>query len=261
MELLKYPRTKHIQGSRLQVQDEDLDTVAFTEIAGRHLVIEEKMDGANSAISFDENANLLLQSRGHYLSGGAREKHFHLFKQWAATHSQSLLKILGKRFICYGEWLYAKHTIFYDQLPHYFLEFDIFDRENKIFLDTKTRQSLLQGSVVSSVSVLFSGCQKSLKEMSRLLGDSSFISKNHKDLLSQQAKKLGISEELARKESDPTGLMEGLYIKVEEDGVVKERYKFIRKSFLTQVLESESHWLERPILPNLLADGVDIYAG
>ena len=43
----------------------------------------------------------------------------------------------------YGEWLYAKHSIYYDKLPHYFLEFDIFDREQKIFLDTETRHNLL----------------------------------------------------------------------------------------------------------------------
>ena len=37
------------------------------------------------------------------------------------------------------------------------------------------------------------------------------------------------------------------------------RYKYVRPSFLTAVLESGSHWLERPILPNGLADGVDLY--
>ena len=46
--------------------------------------------------------------------------------------------------------------------------------------------------------------------------------------------------------------MEGLYLKVEEEGIVKERYKFIRPDFLTAVIESESHWLARPIIPNEL---------
>ena len=55
--------------------------------------------------------------------------------------------------------------------------------------------------------------------------------------------------------------MEGLYIKVEEDGVVKGRYKYVRTSFLTSVIQSESHWLARPIVPNQLADGVDIFVG
>ena len=68
--IIKYPRTPHIEGSRLQPGDEDLSQVPFSAIAGKHLVVEEKIDGANSAISFDPQGNLLLQSRGHYLTGG-----------------------------------------------------------------------------------------------------------------------------------------------------------------------------------------------
>ncbi len=36
------------------------------------MVPKEKADGANAAVSFDENGTLLLQSRGHYLNGGPR---------------------------------------------------------------------------------------------------------------------------------------------------------------------------------------------
>ena len=42
-ELRKYPRTPHLEGSRLQPGDEDLSQIRFKEIAGRHLVIEEKL--------------------------------------------------------------------------------------------------------------------------------------------------------------------------------------------------------------------------
>src|SRR5690242_12497250 len=77
--ILKYPRTHHIEGSGIQKGDESLDVVSFDSLVGRHLVIEEKMDGANCAVSFSEDGRLLLQSRGHYLTGGEREKQFHLF--------------------------------------------------------------------------------------------------------------------------------------------------------------------------------------
>lgn len=69
--MIKYPRTRHIEGSRLQPGDEDLDAVAFSELRERPLVVEEKVDGANAAVSFGEDGRLLLQSRGHYLRGGA----------------------------------------------------------------------------------------------------------------------------------------------------------------------------------------------
>ena len=46
--------------------------------------------------------------------------------------------------------------------------------------------------------------------------------------------------------------MEGLYIKVEENGQVVDRLKFVRPSFLQTILESQTHWLDRPIVPNQL---------
>ena len=132
--ILKYPRTPHLEGSRLQAGDEDLSQVPFSHLKGKYLVIEEKVDGANTAISFDTDGTLLLQSRGHYLTGGYRERHYNLFKQWANVHKEEFYKVLGSRYIMYGEWLYAKHTVYYDELPHYFMEFDVYDRVEKIFL-------------------------------------------------------------------------------------------------------------------------------
>ena len=85
-QIFKYPRTKHLEGSRLQKGDEDLSQVPFKDIFGKYIVIEEKVDGANAAISFSDSGELLLQSRGHYLTGGYRERHFNLFKQWASIH-------------------------------------------------------------------------------------------------------------------------------------------------------------------------------
>ena len=136
-QIYKYPRTQHIEGSKLQVGDEDLSQVKLSDIKGKHLVIEEKMDGANSAMSFSEESKLQIQSRGHYLTGGPREKHFDLLKTWANMHYLELLEALGDRYVMYGEWLYAKHTVFYTDLPNYFMEFDILDVKTGEFLDTK----------------------------------------------------------------------------------------------------------------------------
>ncbi len=66
--MYKYPRTPHIEGSRLQPGDEDLDSVPFSAIASQYVAVEEKVDGANAAISFSPDGQMLLQSRGHYLT-------------------------------------------------------------------------------------------------------------------------------------------------------------------------------------------------
>lgn len=252
-ELIKYPRTPHIEGSRLQPGDEDLSQIPFKTIQGKMIVVEEKVDGANTAVSFSPDGELLLQSRGHYLCGGYREKHYNLFKQWANIHKDSLYRVLGSRYIMYGEWLYAKHTVYYDALPHYFLEFDIFDRDTGKYLDTASRRKLLHGLPVCSVPVLKQGSFQSRDELMKLLDRSNYISDRHLDNLREESEKLGLNVERQLRETDSSQLMEGLYIKVEENGEVVDRMKFVRASFLQTVDMSETHWLERPIIPNKLA--------
>lgn len=256
----KYPRTRHIQGSRLQPGDEDLEAIPFSRIAGRHVVVEEKVDGANVGIRFAPAGQLLLQSRGHSLAGGPREKHFTLFKQWATTLQGALADRLGGRYVLYGEWLHAKHTVFYDRLPHYLMEFDVLDTADGAFLDTPRRAALLAGLSLPAVRVLFSGRLRRLEDLTDLIGPSHFIAAGHLDRLRADAERLGLDIDRVVRETDPSMLMEGLYIKVEEDGVVKERYKFVRADFLAAIARADGHWLERPILPNRLAAGVNLFA-
>lgn len=260
LEIIKYPRTHHIEGSRVQPGDEDLESVPFSKIAGRYLVVEEKVDGSNCGISFTPKGKLLLQSRGHYLAGGAREKHFALFKTWAHTYVNELREALKDRFIMYGEWLYAKHTLFYNHLPHYFMEFDIYDKVKEEFLSTESRRVILERlPFITLVPVLFEGKMKSLQELKSLMGPSHFIKGNHLNDLRKRCLELSLDKDRVIRETDPSNQMEGLYIKVEEDGMVKERYKFVRAQFLDAVSDSKTHWLDRPIVPNELQPGTDLF--
>jgi hypothetical protein len=258
--LYKYPRTPHLEGSRLQPGDEDLAAIPFAALRGRWLVVEEKMDGANAAISFSATGELRLQSRGHYLTGGARERHFNLFKQWATVHAPRLWPVLGGRYLLYGEWLYARHTLFYNWLPHYFLEFDVLDKETGEFLSTPRRQALLRGLPITPVRVLHAGPLDRLDKLTALCSHSAFIRPGHLAQLQELCLAAGLDPARALAETDPETQMEGLYLKVEEEGVVTARYKYVRASFLTAVLQSGSHWLSRPIIANQLAAGVDIFA-
>jgi RNA ligase len=260
MELLKYPRTPHIQGSRCQLGDEDLDNIPFTEIANRYVVVEEKVDGANAALSFAANGQLRLQSRGHFLVGSNRERQFDLFKQWASTHQAVFWEVLGARYILYGEWMYAKHTVFYDALPHYFLEYDLFDREHQVFLSTAARQRLLQGLPLVSVPVLFAGEMSHYKQLTGLLERSHFIQPGHMDRLRAACGNLGLNEELAIAQTNDSELMEGLYIKVETTELSIARYKYVRADFLNQILDSGTHWLNRPIIPNQLQPDINLFS-
>lgn len=255
--IIKYPRTPHIQGSRLQPGDEDLRQRPFSDIEGRHVVLEEKIDGANTAVSFTSDGELRLQSRGHFLTGGYRERHYNLLKQWGAVHKDRLYAVLDHRYVMYGEWMYAKHTIYYDLLPHYFMEFDVLDRETGKFLDTPSRHELLSPMPVCSVPVLSSGTFKNMEEILSFLGDSLYISEDHVDHLREDAERLGLDADRVCRETDRSRTMEGIYIKVEENGEVVDRMKYVRASFLQTVEESQSHWLDRPIMPNRITKAIN----
>lgn len=258
--IFKYPRTQHIEGSGLQPGDEGLGVMPFRALAGLHLVVEEKMDGANCALSFDATGDLLLQSRGHYLAGGPRERQFALLKAWARRYAGELWNVLGDRYVVYGEWLYAKHTIYYTDLPHYFLEFDVLDTATGAFLSTERRRDLLRRApFVAPVLVLREGALASLDELRALIGPSHFIAGDSTAKLRAACMERGLDPERGQRETDTTGLMEGLYVKWEEDGIVRGRYKFVRAGFLQTVIDSGSHWLDRPLLPNGLRAGVELF--
>lgn len=258
MTLLKYPRTRHIAGSRLQKGDlnDDHPIAALTHLS---LTIEEKIDGANCAISFTDG-NLMLQSRGHYLTGGHRERHFDLLKTWANVHLTRLQATLGERYVMYGEWMYAKHTVFYDRLPHYFLEFDVFDRQSEVFLSTSARRDLLTGLPIMPVPVVHQGTIGRAEDITRLIRPSLYKSADWRDALDQAAVASGSRADFVAKQTEDSDLAEGLYIKVEPAGTVTERYKYVRHDFLQAIAASEGHWQDRPILRNQLAPGVDIFA-
>jgi RNA ligase len=222
-------------------------------------VVEEKLDGANAGISFDANGQMRLQSRGHYLTGGEREKHFNLFKQWAYSHAAAFWEALGDRYVLYGEWLYAKHTVFYNALPHYFLEYDVLDLHTQQFLNTQVRRVLLAALPIVSAPILFEGVLSSHKQLVGFLKTSHYIQSGHLKQMRQICEQRGIDGVRSVQQTDPSSLMEGLYIKVEEAGVVQARYKYVRASFLTTILQSETHWLNRLIIPNQLRSGIDLF--
>jgi hypothetical protein len=259
--LLKYPRTAHLEGSRLQAGDTDDGQTPLSALQGQHVVIEEKLDGANAAVSFTSGGELLLQSRGHYLAGGASERQFNLFKHWAAAHEPTLLERLEDRYGMYGEWCFAKHSCWYDRLPAFFLEFDLYDRQAQCFLSTPARHALLDGSPVLSVPVLYEGeMPHQAKALRSLVWPSLARSAGWKVAFEQAVMQEGQPLELVRQQTDLSDLAEGLYLKTESQGEVTGRYKWVRPDFVQTILDSGSHHSRRPVLPNQLAPGVDLYA-
>ncbi|MES0881678.1 RNA ligase family protein [Roseibium sp. SCP14] len=259
MELIKYQRTRHLEGSRLQAGDLS-DDQPLSELAGQSLVVEEKIDGANCAVSFDENGTLLLQSRGHFLNGGHRERHFSLLKTWSSVHADRFREVLGTRYVMYGEWLYAKHTVFYDWLPHFFLEFDLYDKETNSFLSTTRRRDVLCGLPIMPVPVIGEGELKSVKQAEKLVRPSLYKSPEWREVLLEATAESGSRLDMVERQTEDSDLAEGLYLKHEDETSVLGRFKFVRAGFIQAITAADGHWQSRPILSNRLAEGIDIFA-
>jgi hypothetical protein len=258
--ILKYPRTAHLSGSALQTGDEP-DRVSMTELRGAgDFVFEEKVDGANSGISFSpEDGRLVLQSRGHSLDGGPREQQFNVLKQWARAFETDFRDVLGREYVLYGEWMAAKHSQFYDSLTHMFLSYDVYQRSTGRWLSTSARACLLDGLPIVAVHVVHAGWISD-RELPKLVKPSAYKSPTWRDSLRVAAEAAGENYAKVLKETDDTDLAEGVYLKIENGAETTGRYKFIRPGFLQAVLDSGSHWAARPIIKNSLAPGVDMFA-
>src|ERR1044071_8812596 len=175
-DFIKYPRTPHLFGSKGTDDDKHLgrdESEAF--IADPSLIVEEKIDGTNVGIHFTVSGRMVLQCRGHEITEGMHPQD-DLFKQWTSVKRPALEAMLGGQFILYGEWLYAKHSVHYRKLPHYFFEFDIYDKDAEQFLDLEKRLAMSEGSGLFTVPVLHLG-RSNLDQLRSLIGPSAFGSR------------------------------------------------------------------------------------
>jgi hypothetical protein len=251
----RYPRTRHLEGSALQPGDEDLTQVPFSAIEGRYVYVEEKVDGSQSGVRFDGAGEPLVRSRGHFVDGkGLHDRQFALLRKWLAQPEvrDPLLARIEDRYEVFGEWMLAAHSLFYDSLPAYLLEFDIRDLRDGTFLGTPERRALLRGTPVRHVHVLWRGRARSMEHLVSMVGRSRYKSPRWREALAESARRAGQDPVRVMANVENTDLAEGVYVKVEEGGRVVDRLKYVRHGFLQTVFDSDGHWMKRPVVPNLL---------
>jgi ATP-dependent RNA circularization protein (DNA/RNA ligase family) len=121
--------------------------------AGR-IVIEEKVDGANTGIIRIKD-HYRLQKRGSLVDTSEHEQ-FNRFKSWASDNYDKIMQIPIDTII-YGEFMYAQHNIFYDQLPDWFLVFEIWDIKKQRYWDYFSRNEFCVKTGFSEVPFINSG--------------------------------------------------------------------------------------------------------
>lgn len=148
-----FGRTHHLPW---RANGSDDDSVAREEYAGMifhgELTVEEKIDGACVGIRHTGDEPI-LRNREHILRKGyikdtPSKMQFRPLWGWYYDHRESFEKLnalLGIEASVYGEWLYAKHTLYYDRLPSLFVAHSIWDPADGSFVPQGRARDALTG--------------------------------------------------------------------------------------------------------------------
>jgi len=225
----KYPSTPHlvwlnhvkIRSDKVMSKDE-VDSFLKGEV-----VVEEKIDGANLGLSLDGQGRMCFQNRGEVLAGKLSGQ-WAALRGWFSNLETPFRKHLPHDHILFGEWCYAKHSIFYDRLPDWFVGFDVFDSQNMRFWSTERRNKLFHSIGITSIPIVARG-RFSLADLERITAGASCFSSHER--------------------------MEGIYLRKESSEWLQFRCKVVGPAFQQSI---EEHWTKGPLGRNLRTGYSDV---
>lgn len=140
---------------RIKENDDEFcqaNTGAF--MVGDHIVIQEKVDGSNASIVYDQDTNKLVAfSRKKELN---YDNTLNGFWNWVQTLDVGLFSQYPD-YVFFGEWL-TPHTIKYSQDAYKkFYFYDVYDRLNKVYLLQDKVKSLADEFGFIYVNTLYDG--------------------------------------------------------------------------------------------------------
>ena len=209
----KFPSTPHLKKyDNIDIRSNKiLSSDKLTAFLKNEIVVEEKVDGSNLGISFDSDGDIKIQNRGSYLTL-SKMKQWNNLDMWIDKNINYFFEVLLDRYILFGEWCYAQHTIKYNNLPDWFIGFDIYDKQQNIFLSTKLRNDMLNRMNIHIIPCIDKGMYNLYKLEKLLLHTQSYFSDE---------------------------LVEGLYLRHEDDDKLINRVKLVNPTFIQSI---DLHW-------------------
>lgn len=217
-DFFRFPHTPHIDwlGEGMPRDDKVLDEAEIASLLAQPLRVEEKLDGANLGISIRDNGELRAQNRGQYLLEPFAGQ-FSRLNSWLAQHRYALTDHLSSDVIVFGEWCAARHSLDYDNLPDWFVVFDVYDRSAQKFWSCARRNALAETLGLAVVPTLYEGTA-TVDELKNLLSSAS----------SQYRE----------------GTPEGIVMRQDSAQWCEARAKLVRADFAQSI---EEHWRSRAI--------------
>ena len=203
----KYPRTLHLPQSQSVTSDDKMHRT-LRQFEGIDVVITEKMDGENTTINSEGT---------HARSPDGR---FHPSRAWMKQFASSIsYKLSPHERIC-GEYLFARHSIPYENLQSYFYGFAwIVDDHIQSWKDTVNRFDDLG---IISVPVLYEGAY-----FEKLIGDT--------------IEKMDVSRQ------------EGFVIRAASSFSLSDFSSYVGKFVRSNHVQTDTHWMYSEIIQNKLS--------
>jgi ATP-dependent RNA circularization protein (DNA/RNA ligase family) len=227
VDFFRFPHTPHLVwlGDKAPRDDKVLAPAGVDELLARQVVVEEKLDGANLGLSIGPDDRLRAQNRGAYLHLPYAGQ-FARLSEWLGRNEQCVSEALKPGLIVFGEWVAARHSLDYTNLPDWWLVFDVYDRRAQRFWSVQRRNRWARASGLQCVPCLFEGSAtlESLKGI----------------LVSQRSKYRD-------------GPMEGLVVRADETDWSVARAKLVRPDFAQAIAD---HWRSRPLRWNRLGSNL-----
>lgn len=165
-----YPRIPHLAPGRGTRDDLVLDAAAASDLLGSEVVVEEKLDGANVVIWFDESGTARCAPRG---GPGAMDRAGQVgpLRAWLALNEVRLRSGLPCWPAVYAEWMLLTHSVRYTTLPSYLIVLDLWD-PNRGFAGVDERNAWCEAAGLVSPPQLWTGAPGSVASVERLIGTS-----------------------------------------------------------------------------------------
>lgn len=178
---IKYPSTKYFDFSPTIVENKDEfiegknKTFDINNFVNCPIVITVKMDGSNMTMTKDH-----IAARNGWC---AKHESFDMAK---AEHAK-IKYMIPENLQIFGEWVYAKHSIKYDNLDDYFQVFSIYEKDTHEFLGWDDVEEITENLGFITVPVLYNGIvekeKHKLTENISELGDYIINEFNHEGLV------------------------------------------------------------------------------
>lgn len=205
----EYPRIPHLDKRISNMTHDDIQVESKIKFPFTGWV-QEKLDGANMGVSWTSGP--VIRNRNNILKKGYIKKEtpaklqFRSSWNWIHEHNkdiQNLSKSLMTPVTVYGEWLYAKHSIYYDRLPDLFIAYDIYIPEDDEWLSPDKFESEMKQTNI-----------RYIKPTKMTFNDISDV--------------VRVSELTSEYRN---GVREGIVIKISDERKVTESFKIVNKFF------------------------------